>query len=81
MQSQESKYNAKVDEVKAQHEELLKEAFERAKVISQSQTFVFLKLTFILERSRFGARARSSGPSRRVAIYYGATSKCSPVYH
>ena len=39
MQSQESKYNAKVDEVKAQHEELLKEAFERAKVISQSQTF------------------------------------------
>ena len=32
LQSQESKYNAKVDAVKAEHEQLLQEAFEKAKV-------------------------------------------------
>ena len=32
LQSQESKYNAKVDAVKAEHDQLLQEAFERAKV-------------------------------------------------
>ena len=32
LQSQESKYNAKVDFVKAEHEQLLQEAFEKAKV-------------------------------------------------
>lgn len=32
-QGQESKYAAKVDEVKAEHEKLLQEAFERAKVV------------------------------------------------
>ena len=32
VQSQESKYNAKVDAVKAEHQQLLQEAFEKAKV-------------------------------------------------
>lgn len=37
-QSQEAKYNEKVDAVKAQHDQLLQEAFERAKVSGVTNT-------------------------------------------